>query len=190
MTIEVSLRKAAKLSQGLLDAARAVSLRASVNVSIYNDVNALDAIIAREGAALDASVARATALVRSGYAIRASIRQSNEAAGVNALLDEKAALEAEEKLLAALPTQSAGPDLVAEKRRLAALQERAKTDYVTENVPVSVLQDEMLDGVVLRRAAIARRKSEIQDALLNLNLTNKVTLSDETATLLADERLI
>jgi len=199
--MEVTLRKAAALSQALLEASRALPLAKSVTVSVYADTPVADAVKEAQ-AKLAFNSAKVTGLIRAAFEIRGSISDQNAVNGVSKRLTEKAALDATEKLLSAAvggakanpfdDTPEASADIA--QAQLDALRERQKNvaDRYSreESLTVGVLSGDVVGGLQDQLATIRRRKVEIADELLTLNMTKKVTLSAETVALLQEFKVI
>jgi ribosomal protein L9 len=198
--MEVTLRKAAALSQSLIEASRALPLTKSVSVSIYTETSVADAVKEAQEKLL-ANSAKVTALVGASFEIRGAIGAQNAVNGVSARLTEKAALDATEKLITAAVGGKANPfddtvdtDSSVAQAKLDALKERQKavveSYHREEAITVSVLTSDVASGLQEQLSTIRRRKVAIADELLTLNMTKKVTLSEATVALLNEFKLI
>jgi hypothetical protein len=198
--MEVTLRKAAALSQALLDASRQVNLGHTITLSIYSDTTASEAVQAAQKRLLE-NIEKATALMNASYRIRNAVGEANESAGVNALLREKAALDAREKLLSGIGSvdrrYGASADTLADgtlQAQLDALKERSSSatgGYRAEtSLTVSVMGETVSAPIQEQLVAIRRRKVAIADTLLSINLGNKISLQDAEVALLEEYKLV
>lgn len=197
--MEVTLRKAHSLSKALLEQVRKTPLARTVTVSIYEDVEASDAAT-EAGEKLVAAVADGIKCIDAAYAIRLSIAKANLAAGVDGLLNEKARLDAGEKLLSQAVDGSSdhsytsAVDPAIARQKMDALKVRAaqpdKGYGVTEELTVKVATPEVTADLSTNLATMRRRKTEIADELLGLNTSTRVSLSPDVVTLLQRYNLI
>lgn len=175
----VTLRKAAQLSQQALQAAAQYAIVPHLSLSAYGSVNVSDALEAHETqqrANLDAS----DALTCAGFAIRALIGKANRESGIDALLDEKALTDALEKRLAG--SRPVRADVATVRAQLTAMATRiGNTDYYGgDAVTVQGFSEELTTALKQAQSVHRRTKVRIADELLQLNITTKVTLSEET----------
>lgn len=197
--MEVTLRKASALSKALLDAARALPLNKAVKVSIYATTTVEAEVSAAQAKLLENST-KATSLIEASFGLRAIIGALNATSGIDALLTERAGLDASEKLLSGIGAVSrysedeSVENLSVAQAQLDALKTRAANasadsvayrrgseDSLTVSVPTPTIQN--------RLVAIRRRKTEIADELLILNMTKKVKISPATVALLEEFKL-
>jgi hypothetical protein len=177
--MEVTLRKAAQLSQQAIQAAAQFAIVPHLSLSAYGSVNVSDALAAHETQQrvnLDAS----DALTCAGFAIRALIGKANRESGIDALLDEKALTDALEKRLSV--PRAVRPDVPTVQAQLNALASRVgNTDfYGGDTVVVQGFSEELNMALKQAQSVHRRTKVRIADELLQLNITTKVQLSDET----------
>lgn len=206
----VTLRKANDFERTLIETAKKFTFARTVAISIHRDETVGD-IVAGAQNTLKTNLTTAVLLVRAAHAIRAAISQANAESGINALLGEKAALDAEEKVISLVVNgldgggirgrQRGTPDyeldgaaeIAVATKQLENLRARAATaDHYNnqETVTVRVLDGEALDALNGDLAAIQLRKKDISDSLLGLNMNTKITLSSDTVALLKQFKLI
>lgn len=204
----VSLRKAHDFERSLNEAAKRFQFTRVIEVSIHRDEPVADLVQAAQ-TNLRNNLTSAVALVRAAHSIRAAISVSNAENGINELLSEKAALEAEEKIIAQVvngaETQVRGrrgvPDyeldgaaeVAVAQKQLEALRTRATSAerfHGSESVPVRVLDAAAIEALTGDLATIQLRKKAIADELLGLNMTSKVTLTSDTVALLKQFKLL
>ncbi len=193
--MEVTLRKAAAFSKALLAAADKLTPANTLSVSIYLESDLGDEVEkARKGEV--AKIDLAETLIASAFTLRTEIGRINNAIGISALLAEKAALERAERTYAAFYDRQSrsGSDVSVAKRQLAALAERAKnaTSYSPsgERLDIGLVDEATAADGEQRRIVNKRRLSDIADALITLNMTQKVDLSDKMVELLKGQNII
>ncbi len=196
--MEVTLRKAAALENALRSAATALPLTKQVKISIFADATVADS--AKEvQAKLVQNAAEGVALIRAAFTIRQSIAETNAQSGISALLTEKAALDATEKLITSalggkVNEYDEAVDLSIAQAQLDAARERAKAvvdRYSREDsITVNILTEEVTDGLRKQLTALKRRKTALADELLALNMGKKVTISAEIEALLKKHDLV
>lgn len=202
----VTLRKAHDYERSLNEAAKRFTFSRTIEVSIHRDETVAD-LVSSAQTTLRNNLASAVALVQAAQTIRASISLANADSGINALLSEKAALEAEEKIIGQVVNgadvqrgrhrqpdyelDSAAEVAVAQKQ-LDALRVRAATAerFHGETVTVRVLDAAAIEALNGDLATIQLRKKAIADELLGLNMATKITLGADAVALLKQFKLL
>lgn len=198
--MEVTLRKAAALSQSLLETSKALPLSKTATISVYAGTTVAEVVAATQ-AKLSQNADKAVSLVRAAYDIRSSISTQNAINGVSKLMTERAALDTIEKMLAGITGKAATYDEPVEvdasiaQAQFDALKERLKVSSADrygreETLSVSLLGGETVLRIQGQLADIRRRKIAIADELLTLNMTKKVALSADTVALLREFKLV
>lgn len=204
----VTLRKAHDFERSLNEAAKRFQFNRTIEVSIHRDETVADLVAAAQ-TTLRSNLASAVSLVQAAHKIRAAISTANADSGINELLSEKAALEAEEKIIAAVVNGSdqqigrgrhrtdyeldGAAEVAVAQKQLEALRVRAASAerfHGAETVTVRVLDAAAIEGLSGDLAAIQLRKKAIADELLGLNMATKVTLTSETVALLKQFKLL
>jgi hypothetical protein len=196
--MEVTLRKAASLEKSLLDIARIQPLIKNISVSVYSSADIGGEVLAAQQQ-LSANLKNSLALTKAAYDIREAIGSNNAQNGISALLTEKARLDAQEKLLSSVMVGATATPIdavisIANNRR-DALRERLKTAVDHYGEPADSVALNIADASVTiqfqeQLTEIRRRKIDITDQLLMLNMTKKITLTAETVALLTKFKLI
>lgn len=197
--MELTLRKASTLSKSLLDAARKLPLSRTVQISVYDQVTPED-LVKDATAILLNNLRDAGDLTRAGFELRAAIGIANSSSGISALLTEKAALDAKEKLIAsvaepisdaafnsAVTAPIAAAKLESVRQRLAIGEQRYG---LSEELAVKVATVETVAPLKDDLLAIRRRKTQIADELLALNTSAKVPVSAFAEELLTRFKLV
>lgn len=191
--MQVSLRKAAALESSLRDIAKGVSLSKTVAVSVYSDNQSVEKQIEEASAALRAGVEDVRSALTTAYQIRGLIAVKNAEVGINALLIERASLDAVDRALAGLTTKDRSEGIAAEHAFSALIAQKArneKSEYgTTENVSVNVAGD-LATEIKAAAAANQKRKVAIADELLSLNVGTTIVLSDEVVAVLTKHNLV
>lgn len=199
--MEVTLRKAAALSQALADAAKGVKTGHLLSLSIYGDADVATKVKTAQEA-LRASVEKAVSLLEASAAIREQVGQANSKYGVNRLLREKASLEAIERVLSGIggkrgemdyysgadtaTIETAEAQLQALKNRAAAMTDRT----VQSSLSVNIIDETVSADVQDRLDKIRLRKIAIKDELDTINASQRVEISEGAAALLKEFKLI
>lgn len=189
-----NLRKAYEFERALRSAASSVQSSKNYSsgiVTIYQEASVKD-VITEGQAALRAKVSEAVELVVAANEVRSAISAANVSSGINALLTEKAALDAKRGVINAMVFGGRGTNLAVDRpntsaidRQLETLRERAKTmDYTVEQISVSFIDQDFVADYSSELAKIDFRLRAIADDILTANMTNTVTLSDATVGLL------
>lgn len=200
----VNLRKANEYERALAETAKRFKFGRTIPVSIHQEDSVAD-LVDEALTTLRANVTNAILLARAAHGIRAAISEANSSSGINALLSEKASLEAEEKILGAVLSGAENgfghsgdyeldraSDVPTAQKQLEMARARAVTDsYIASDaVTVRVLNAETVETLTGDLASIRLRKRAIADDLLGLNMTTKITLTSETVALLKQYRLV
>lgn len=197
--MQVSLRKAHAFAKQLTERAKKAPLARTTTVSIYAE-SAVEDLVEVAAEKLFETLLDAEAMLRSAFAIRLLLSTANLTSGIDALLNEKALLDARERLLAPVAegsndyafTSATDPQIAAAK--LVAVKERNAQPKgygePTEELVVKVAVGPTIAEIVDALASIRKRKSQISDELLALNTRTDVSLDDDTVALLARLNLI
>lgn len=198
--MNVTLRKAHALSKGLLEQVKKLPLARTMTLSVYGQDDP-DGLVEDAGDNLLANVEVGRKLIQAATAIRLLIGGANKQVGIDALLSEKAQLDAVEKLLARVVNdendyefaQAAEPTIA--RAKLDAIMARNKTagerhGVVTEQLTVKVATGDLVSGLADELATIRRRKAEIADELLSRNSAATLSLDATTVALLKSFKLI
>lgn len=205
----VTLRKAHDFERSLNEAAKRFQFARTIEVSIHRDETVAD-LVASAQTTLRNNLNSAVALVRASNEIRSAISTANADSGINALLSEKAGLEAEEKIIAQVVNGAdsqvgrgrhrtpdyeldGASEVAVAQKQLDALRVRASSAerfHGAESVTVRVLDAAAIEALTGDLATIQLRKKAIADELLGLNMSSKVTLSPDTVSLLKQFKLL
>jgi hypothetical protein len=201
--MNISLRKASALSKSLLEMARALPLTKQVVVSAYATAPVADEVATAQEK-LRTNTAKAYALIKAAFEIRTAIGAVNSTSGVDALLSEKASIDTTEKLVSTVvsitPAHYGEEDednsSIVAQARLDAMRVRLANPTETryggnnESVTVNIVNNDLATNFQSFLGDLRRRKIAIADELLVLNMQNTITVSEDTAALLAEYKLV
>ena len=204
----VSLRKAHDYERSLNEAAKRFTFPRTLDVSIHRDESVADLVRAAQDT-LKTNLTEAVSLVRAANQIRTAISRANADSGVNALLSEKASVEAEERLINLVLNGPDGAgrrgrgsdyelenaaDIAVATQQLENLRVRAASadrfSAAAESVNVRVVDADATLALSDQVAGMQLRKKAIADELLTLNMNTKITLEPETVALLKKFKLV
>jgi hypothetical protein len=209
--MEISLKRARDLQNAALAAARKIKIARSVKVSIYNEKRPAGAVDATVQAGIDKvrnQIADISILTDLAYRLKELYGRVNEVVGVNRAMRTLASIDATTSRLTAIlkeidnkddvlsrygvQTETYDPDALAERIQVARtrLFNKEFSGTVEETINVSVVTDSFIEEINESIAALERQKSAIQDQLAALNVTAKVTLSEDDVALLQKHKLL
>lgn len=181
---QINLRKAAAAVQALQlevkEKAKQLTASANVQVSVYGDLDTAHAsAVAKYEELTDSYLEYTTAL----YELRSLVSEANIVAGVPTILNRIALTDAKISALTSVANLKT-EDIAIAKLRLASLKTKYETtpsshydSYTQDCLSVSAVSDSVLEkakATLLKSKAIKR---ELQDSLLEANISNKVTLT-------------
>jgi hypothetical protein len=196
--MEVTLRKAASLEKSLQEAARSQSLVKALTISVFSPKSVSDEVVPAR-AKLATNLSKALSFISAAFQIREAIKKANATNGIDGLLAEKASFDAREKLISGVVSANVIFDdgetdssVDQAQARLDSLKERQKTAdrFAQDSVTVNIVNQDLTAQFQDQLTTIRKRKVEITDQLLILNMTKKITLTVETVALLTELKLI
>lgn len=198
--MEVNLRKANAISKAMIDAAKKLPLERTTMISVYDADSSPSDVVAMAGEKLIENARAAEALIAGAYVIREGIGRANASSGVDRLLTEKACLEAQEKILAAVVEPAgdhqydAATNVEHAEPKLDTMRKVLNSETTRygfeEELRIKVASPDVVEPLKTELATIRRRKSAIADELIGLNTTTKLRLPDEVVDLLGTHQLI
>lgn len=187
--MKLNLRKANALQQAINDAVSAITITTTLNLTEFSDVarELDDALtLARDNAA------RRLNLLKALYKIRQQVALMNSTSGIDEVLTAMALndrLIKEATVLAQAPVRQ---DVDVITSRVAKLKEIKPSDgYYHENtIQTGVITRQLFDDSRDMILTLKRNKQQLADQLLELNVTNSITLDDDTLAVLKKEKLV
>ena len=192
--MDITLRKAARLQTDIQSAIKGLDLGAMTDVSIFESDPMAAVTLAR--VTRDKNVARAEVLTDILFAIRRMVGAKNQEAGVGDKLTEIARLERRIALTTSVMSVAARESQEIITGRLARLRDKGvepTSRFVTmtpEAVSVSLFDEADIDGVKDTQMRFRREKQKLQDELLEINASARISLDDATVAALKDEKLL
>ena len=142
-----------------------------------------------------AEMSNAQDLLLTSFGLRKIIADANVKAGVNDILTDIAYLNAYENILSRFKNSTPSNVEVAQ-RQFGALKERLTQPtqglygrHDTE-IRVDALSQEVVENIKQQLLNISKKRNELNEKLLGINLTTKIDLSSEAVTVLTRNNLI
>jgi len=170
--MQVTLRKASKLSAGLLALINSISLKQQIKISIYTPAGSVSTLIDKAQEDLQKKSDELANLVVAYSSIRTSIGTANSKSGISDLLSQDASLNLLQTKLKSVSTQVDEVPLVTIESKIARLA--GQENIYIEDVDITVPNPFVVD----RLKQIKKDRAEIADQLLVLNTGTKIELSD------------
>jgi hypothetical protein len=192
--MEINLRKARKL-ESKINSVAAKQAALEFNLSILassSDEEALNELSAAK-ARLTEQIQNSLSLTGVRYSIRRKIEQTNEAVGVNQLMNLREQIQSKlayYNTIEGLDTCSTREmlDLLAAKRK--SLEKGSDNFYGKVNVSVQTLSKEEKEALESQAIGLRRELEEIEEQLIQKNVGAKLTLSEDEVALLQSNGLL
>ena len=188
--MKITLRKANALQNSINEALRHIDVKTKVSLNEFQDPEGVLAVSASEA---KTNLDRKVGLTNALYDIRAAVGKTNHTAGVDEKLTEVARLEKQIQLYAGMvgvePREAAA--VVAGKLdKVRNTEAKSRIYGYGDTVDTGVFTADDISGFKAVVANLKKQKQSLQDAVLELNVRNEVTLADTTAKTLAAENLL
>lgn len=187
--MKISLRKANALQLAINETLKSLSFESTVSINEFQDP---DAMLSTALERFTVNIARREKLLDTLYRIRKSVSSVNDSLGIDNLLADVARQEKDivfysthAKAAVALPLKELNGKLEKIKNQPA---DRAY--YAEKEVMSSIFSATNIEGCKQIVTAAKKQKQQIQDELLELNISTKITLSDEDVKTLTDENIL
>lgn len=187
--MKINLRKANALQLAINEALKGLSFESTVSVNEFQDP---DAMLSTALERFTANIVRREKLLDTLYHIRKSVSSVNDSLGIDNLLADVARQEKEivfyssfAKAAVVLPLKELNGKLEKIKNQPA---DRAY--YAEKEVMSSIFSATNIEKFKQIVTAAKKQKQQIQDELLELNISTKITLSDEDVKTLTDENIL
>lgn len=190
--MEVNLRKAAALQNVINDTVRNIQIQSNVTITEFeNPEVAVNEAVAR----FQATVTRQGALVAALYEIRQLVGAANASAGVDRILTQVAELDRVREFYDDLGANQPRIEPKVLAGRLDKIRNRKDdSDNIygrrSDEVATSIFTEADINGFKKKAADAKRMKQELQDRLLDLNVTTKIKLPDSVQEVLKREGLL
>jgi hypothetical protein len=196
--MKLKLRKADGIAHAALRAIDKIALSGLISISIF-EKTAIDSLLRHNARIVLGRLEDVLALQEAVADIRKALAAANQKFGIDDLLTEKNMLDRQETSITKLASRTDDdygtvedkPEIVT--ARLAAMRTRSEAAPIydrQENLNAFVLDTAAIGDLQERLAKIRRRKSEIGDQLLSINVTEEITVSDKVRDLLVKHNVI
>jgi predicted DNA-binding protein len=174
--MKVSLRKANAIVTNLQEELKETKLVTSIKLNEFRD----PAEVMDEAAkALNAALEKKTVLLTRIFAIRKIVGAANQTSGINDVLTDLASVAKGLELMQEVGTavRMNSEEIVGKIAKLKTVGNDVAY-YMREGVETSILKQEDVDETLKVIAALKKKKQELQDKLLHLNVTTEVEIGD------------
>lgn len=191
--MKLTLRKANALQNTIQTSLNAVSIRNTVDINEFQDV---DTQIEKANAELMANDVRRSDLLMSLYTIRSLVGQANAEVGITGRLTHAAFID---KRLAQLESliNAAGQlgDVDVIKGKLEKIKARPADSRVSiygrdDEVTTGVLKPAQVETIRDIIKDLRKQKQELNDSILELNIKTEIELSEEIGIILQREGIV
>jgi hypothetical protein len=193
--MKINLRKAAALVTEVRSAAKNIDTETVFSANLYSDNIRENASAKRE--MLLANIARRDQLEGVATGLRGLIGRANAESGINDLLSEDAYLEASETRLRGYIGTTPQEDwstfnnmVAARKTSATSAPSRGIYGSFDSTTSVSLLTSSDIQKFNEQLTATRRRRREIKDRTVEINVRTEIEVSSEAETILRQEGLI
>ena len=215
---QVSLKKAHDLERIIKETADKTVISGTIQVSIYK-ANDLEEQIVLTQKEIEEQFSLIIDLVSASYEIRTQKQAANSVLGIDKLIGQRKMIETQESKLNAIiaalnpgfsssilgrragrkgsaKIQTNSDVIEITQKRIATMLARiTSTDQSGYNTPedtlnVNAVSPDFMASLQDRKATLTRQKTDIQDQLSVLNLSNKINISLAVETLLRNNKII
>lgn len=190
--MELNLRKARKLEAKINAYVGKIELKTAVKIRVLSTANERSELTAVARKELLEQIYTRNKLVSARFGIRRLIGQANESVGINELINYREQLQAllghSTASLDSLDHQEMEDMVQAKVNRLEKGETSGYDDRVTFIVPITLNSD--VDSFKKADADLKKILEDVEDSLAQKNLGAKVTLNEETVSLLTASGLL
>jgi len=189
MKMKINLRKANAIQLAINEALKGLSFESTVSVNEFqNPQSMINAVSER----FNANILRREKLIDVLYSIRKAVAAANNSLGINDRLADVARYDKDLTFYAAHAKASTRvhPGEMIGKLEKIKNQPADRAYYSDKDVMSSVFTEENIEA--FRKVVIyaKKQKQALQDELLELNISTKITLTDEDIKVLTDESIL
>jgi hypothetical protein len=191
--MKLTLRKANALQNTIQTSLNAVSIRNTVDINEFQDV---DTQIAKANAELMSNDVRRSDLLMSLYTIRSLVGQANAEVGITGRLTHAAFIDKRLAQLESLVTATGQlGDIDVIKGKLEKIKARPADSRVSiyghsDEVTTGVLKPAQVETIRDIIKDLRKQKQELNDSVLELNIKTEIELSDEIEVILQREGIV
>lgn len=187
--MKINLRKANAIQLAINEALKSLSFESTVSVNEFqNPETMIDTVKDR----FTTNIMRRTKLLDSLYRIRKAVSSANDGLGINNLLADVARCEKEIVFYSAHAKSSTriAPNEMFGKLDKIKNQPADRAYYSDKEVTSSVFSAENIEIFRTLVTNAKKQKQQLQDELLELNISTKITLTDDDVKVLTAESIL
>jgi len=177
--MELTLRKASAIQEVILSKINNIELKPIISLNEFQDPTSVILVAQND---LLTSLANKVKLWDAFYEIRTSLGKANADAGVNSLLADLAKSEKLIQLYTSITAKSSlqeSLDVITGKlKKISAASSNESRYGYSETVNSGVLAS--LDDLTAKVNLLSKKKQDLNDKLLELNIKTKIVLTDKT----------
>lgn len=190
--MNISLRKANALQNGINDAIRSIDLKMSVDLNEFQDPSA---VLQKANEELFLNDSRRQKLLLALYNIRALVGTANSQSGIDTNLAKAAFADKRIGQLDEIAKCQPMLDLPIINGKLQKISKRPDDTRSSlygrdEVVTTSVITNEQIQQAKSEIKNLKKQKQKINDEVLELNIKTEIPLSEDVVTTLTDEGLL
>lgn len=186
--MQVSLRKANALQVAINEALKSLEFKAEVAINEFQDPTS---VIEAAKQKFDRNVQRRWNLLAALYDIRTKVSTANAANSIDNLLAELARIEKDLVFFAPFAKASTSTDLKVITGKLEKIAGRTEESYYTKaEVETSIFTDTDVDTYRTYLSTFKKKKQELQDQLLEVNVRTTIELAKSSVEVLKAEDII
>jgi hypothetical protein len=189
MKMKINLRKAKALQIEINEVLKRLSFESTVSVNEFQDP---EAMITAAAERFTANILRRDKLLRVLYSIRKAVYAANNSVGVNDRLADVAMLERDIVFYSAYAKAAVRLSPVELTGKIEKIKNQAteRSFYGDRDVTSSVFNESNIESVRKTLSIMKKSKQTLQDELLDLNISTKITLTEDDIKVLADESIL
>lgn len=187
--MKINLRKANAIQLSITEALKNLNFESSVSI---NEFQKPEPMVAAASERFSANIRRREKLIDVLYGIRKAVAAANNSLGINERLADVARFEKDivfYTTYAKAPTRQ-GPMELAGKLDKIRTQPADRAYYADKEVTSSVFTEENIEAFRKAITYAKKQKQALQDELLELNISTKITLTEEDIKVLTDESIL
>lgn len=194
--MQINLRKANAIQSEIRKAITAV--KAESNVSVSEFTTDIPKVVADSAAEFLNAIRRKEQLNTALFEIRAAVGRANAQAGVGDLLAEVERIDGKLSIISTVASAQVAKSIDelkarVEKVKAATADQNARMSLYGDRyntVETSVVVQSVIDDFKAEVKNLKRAKQDLQDKLLNVNVSTNITLSADTVSVLKEEGIL
>lgn len=186
--MKITLRKASAIQNSINELLNSIQVAHVVELSEFED---LDEGLVKAREKFDCNLQRRSDLIDVLYKIRHLVAEAKAASGVDSVLTEAAHINKHIEELTRFSLAGPTPSMAVIEGRAERIRNSDKNSYLSEDgISVNVLSVESIGDIHNKLTNLKKKKQELADQLLELNIRSEVTLDQTTVDQLKAENLV